>query len=129
MAARAPRSPRLLNGLRRLLAGDGQPLQFSRCEHFDPPDLRRGGLYVHVPFCRSLCPYCPYVRAPYRPAEADAFCQALEREMDCYRRRLPGLAVDSVYFGGGTPTVLGPRLQRIARMRRAAEVEDEEDDF
>lgn len=106
-------STTLLDGLRRLLSGDREPLRFSRCEDFSPPPMEGGGLYVHVPFCRSLCPYCPYVRGPYRPADAGAFCSALVREMDWYRQRLGHWPVGSVYFGGGTPTVIGPRLLSI----------------
>lgn len=103
----------LLDGLRRLLAADGSALRFSPCREFTPPQLAQAGLYLHVPFCRSLCPYCPYVRDRYRPAAADAFCDALEAETAWYARALPSLQAGSVYFGGGTPTVLGDRLPRV----------------
>jgi oxygen-independent coproporphyrinogen-3 oxidase len=113
MARGAGTSSALLTGLRRLLAGDRLPLRFNHCADFAPPQMAEAGLYVHVPFCRSLCPYCPYVRGPYHPALADTFCEALEREAAWYAGQMPSLRVGSVYFGGGTPTVLGGRLQRV----------------
>ena len=118
MAIRATNSSRLLGSLRRWLSSDGSALCFTRCGEFAPPTIANAGLYVHVPFCRSLCPYCPYVREAYRPGPVDEFCTALEREVHWYGDRLPGLQVDSVYFGGGTPTVLGRRLQRVVESIR-----------
>jgi oxygen-independent coproporphyrinogen-3 oxidase len=97
----------------RLLDSDATTLQFTHCEDFAPPGLLEAGLYVHVPFCRSLCPYCPYLREPYHPGRADDFCTALEREIAWYAGQLPALRCGSVYFGGGTPTVLGGRLGPI----------------
>ncbi len=64
------------------------------------------GLYVHIPFCRSKCPYCDFCSFP-RPAEDTM--RAYTREL-IRRIRAAGAgierAVDTVYFGGGTPTLL-----------------------
>lgn len=113
-----PSSWSLLGLLRRLVASDPAPLTFSPCHDFTPPPLEAAGAYLHVPFCRGLCPYCPYLRQRFDPALAEPFCRAVEREMDWYAERLPALRVDSVYFGGGTPTVLGAELERLVHAVR-----------
>jgi oxygen-independent coproporphyrinogen III oxidase len=69
------------------------------------------GIYIHVPFCVRKCAYCDFYSVPARASAIDRFCRLLVREMDLFRERLPGEAeapADTVYFGGGTPTVLGP---------------------
>ena len=72
------------------------------------------GIYVHVPFCdRAKCPYCDFYSVPYREDAARAYIKALCAEI---RRRAPkaaGRATDTVYFGGGTPSLLGGRLTDI----------------
>ena len=114
-----PGRPTLLGFLSALLTGRPAALRFEPCRDFVPPALAEAGVYVHVPFCRSLCPYCPYLRGPYRPREADDFCAALEREVAWYAARMPSLRTGSVYLGGGTPTVLGARLEGlVARLRQ-----------
>ena len=75
------------------------------------------GLYIHFPFCVSTCPYCDFYSAPARDAEMDAYVQAV---MDAvYAWQAKGKRFDTVYFGGGTPSLLGAeRLSRIARVLR-----------
>jgi oxygen-independent coproporphyrinogen-3 oxidase len=65
--------------------------------------LPNPGLYVHIPFCRTKCPYCAFYSVPSLALVAD-WMEALEREVLIYRDRFP--AFDTVYLGGGTPTVL-----------------------
>lgn len=62
------------------------------------------GLYIHIPFCRSKCPYCSFFSITSL-AEKPAFFTALFREMDMYRHTFTRF--DTVYIGGGTPSVLG----------------------
>jgi len=102
----------------RALTGERAQLSFTRCEDFRPPRLSQAGIYVHVPYCRSLCPYCPYLRFPYRPAGANEFTAALLREIDWYAGQMPATRTGSVYFGGGTPTLLGQRLGLIVEAIR-----------
>lgn len=78
------------------------------------------GLYLHVPFCRSLCPHCPYNRRLYEEKLAQDYATVLVRELTAWKERHGLLRVSSVYFGGGTPTVLGPRLVEIADAVRTA---------
>lgn len=74
------------------------------------------GLYLHVPFCRSLCPFCPYNKVRYQPDLAEAYFPRLLAEAKRYLEVLPG-PFPSLYVGGGTPTLdlaaLVPILDRI----------------
>ena len=63
------------------------------------------GLYVHVPFCDGKCAYCAFYSVRYRPALADRYLDGLERELAA---SLP-LAPETIYIGGGTPSVLSVR--------------------
>ena len=76
----------------------------------------RAGLYIHVPFCASKCPYCHFESRPWNAADLRTWRAGLERE--AARSRRPGLAFDTVYVGGGTPSLLEPA--DVAWLRRLA---------
>lgn len=63
------------------------------------------GLYIHIPFCFSKCPYCDFYSTKYTPTAADAFAKKLGGQMQDYTG-----SFDTVYFGGGTPSILEPRV-------------------
>ena len=63
------------------------------------------GLYIHIPFCFSKCPYCDFYSTKYTPTAADAFAKKLKGQMQDYTG-----SFDTVYFGGGTPSILEPRV-------------------
>ncbi len=65
-------------------------------------------LYVHIPFCRTLCPWCCFNRYPLDEAQAKRYFAALKREVLMYKER--GFDFADVYFGGGTPTVMMDEL-------------------
>lgn len=77
-------------------------------------EAERAGLYLHVPFCRSKCAYCDFYSRPGFDDEAlDRFAAAMQRDI-CMAAALYGdYCFDSVFVGGGTPTVLGARLADI----------------
>ena len=60
-------------------------------------------LYVHVPFCEVLCPFCSFHRVRYNPARTGRYFEALRREIQLYHEK--GFRFSDVYIGGGTPTV------------------------
>lgn len=60
-------------------------------------------LYVHIPFCRSLCPFCCFNRYLFQEDLAHRYFTDLKQELDIYRER--GFKFTDIYFGGGTPTV------------------------
>ena len=65
------------------------------------------GVYIHIPFCRTLCPYCDFVKRPLPDGKVPgAFIDALCREMDAHDS---DAHVDSVFLGGGTPSLIAPR--------------------
>jgi oxygen-independent coproporphyrinogen-3 oxidase len=63
------------------------------------------GLYLHIPFCSSICNYCNFNRGLFESGLKDRYVVALEREIRAAGR---DEAVDTVYFGGGTPSLLEP---------------------
>ena len=66
------------------------------------------GLYLHIPFCRGgKCPYCDFYSLPFEEDLADAYTTALIRAMEDHP--FGSLQADTVYFGGGTPTLLGEK--------------------
>ncbi|MES9869811.1 MAG: radical SAM protein, partial [Sedimenticola sp.] len=70
-----------------------------------PADLRQAGLYLHVPFCKNLCPYCPYNRQAYDKTLFSRYERAVHQEIDLYTPHLQDREFISLYIGGGTPTI------------------------
>src|SRR5678815_701206 len=74
--------------------------------------MTAAGLYVHIPFCSSRCSYCDFATGLYQSELAERYVAALIEEIR--RSRHSGASVDTVYFGGGTPSLLAPaQLDRI----------------
>ena len=87
------------------------------------------GLYIHIPFCERKCPYCDFYSLPINDAAADdytaAVCRAVKSavaSLPIYSAQTPAsklfgdgrISADTIYFGGGTPTVFGAhRILRI----------------
>ena len=88
------------------------------------------GIYIHIPFCRSKCPYCDFYSTPrHTPALREAFVRALEREIAYYGkawRAHKDKPVESIYFGGGTPSLLAEaQFERLMeRIREYFTIED-----
>jgi oxygen-independent coproporphyrinogen-3 oxidase len=68
--------------------------------------MNLAGLYIHVPFCASVCPYCDFAVTIAGTGRRAAFLDALDLEIVAARSH--GLRYDTVYFGGGTPSSLTP---------------------
>jgi len=79
-------------------------------EQIDPYPQRRA-LYFHIPFCDTICSFCPFTRGEFNSQdEVDRYVQALLREIEI-KRAYPAFRatpVDAIYFGGGTPSILRP---------------------
>lgn len=108
--------------IRRLVAGRRSPLVMRPGEPDFPARVKRLGLYLHVPFCRNLCPFCPYNRVEYDEAAYREFERAAHQEIDLCARRMEDARrragaerppVVSLYVGGGTPTVDPKGLARL----------------
>jgi oxygen-independent coproporphyrinogen III oxidase len=76
-----------------------------------------GHLYVHIPFCPKVCPYCSFYKEVRNPRRTDAFLRALLSEAERHSQRL---RPETIFFGGGTPTALSTRdLERLVSGLRA----------
>jgi oxygen-independent coproporphyrinogen-3 oxidase len=71
---------------------------------FDPAAV---GLYIHVPYCASLCGYCDFFRIECESGVPHGFEDLILAEAQLYAENAP-LLVDTVFFGGGTPSLLSP---------------------
>ena len=65
-------------------------------------------LYVHVPFCRSICAYCDFTHEPYRIERADAWLKALKQELSA---RVRSASLKTIYLGGGADTVFSSKAR------------------
>lgn len=75
-----------------------------------PFDPRRGGVYIHWPFCESKCPYCDFNSHVSREIDVRRWWNAYLSELSRCQAEHPDLIVDSVFFGGGTPSLMPPDL-------------------
>lgn len=72
------------------------------------------GLYIHVPFCARKCPYCDFYSLKYNEEDVLKYIDAVIRNIKRYS--VEKISLDSIYFGGGTPSLLTPdKLERIMR--------------
>jgi oxygen-independent coproporphyrinogen-3 oxidase len=82
------------------------------------------GVYVHVPFCERICPYCDFPVVAARSlarADEDRYVATLLAELAARRGDFAARALDTIYFGGGTPSLLSPEsLARVIEAVRAA---------
>ncbi|MEQ1764409.1 MAG: radical SAM family heme chaperone HemW [Pyrinomonadaceae bacterium] len=66
-----------------------------------------GGVYIHIPFCKSRCSYCDFATDVYRSNDAvERYVTALSAEIRAFEPRR--IAIDTIYLGGGTPSLLSP---------------------
>jgi coproporphyrinogen III oxidase-like Fe-S oxidoreductase len=97
------------NILRKLIVENSASFTLDRripdlAEYFQ--DIEEFGLYLHIPFCRQICPYCPYNKEIFRPEVAESYVNAVIKEVDCYSALLGEKPVTTFYIGGGTPTTM-----------------------
>src|SRR6185436_19817444 len=62
-------------------------------------------LYVHIPFCARICPYCAFYKERADSSQTKRFCEALLGEAEQHRSQMT-LRLETIFFGGGTPTAL-----------------------
>src|SRR5580765_8545231 len=99
---------------------DGHPEQsrrnpFSNCEVLPRDSSTSPGMtesntvrhiYVHIPFCARICPYCAFYKDLLDRSQTSRFCKALLQELVERDHRARRLKPSTIYFGGGTPTAL-----------------------
>ncbi len=106
----------ITRSIRRYLVGPQQRWVFERpSQDWTPPHIECTSLYLHVPFCRHFCPYCPYTKVPYCEALVEPFTLAAIAQVDWWADAVGPAEITSVYIGGGTPTLA---LESVARVLR-----------
>jgi len=70
--------------------------------------MKPAGIYIHIPFCRSRCSYCDFATGMYSAAAAERYVHSLVREIAAWREVETRDQIDTIYFGGGTPSLLSP---------------------
>ena len=70
--------------------------------------MKPAGVYIHTPFCRSRCSYSDFATGMYNAATAERYVRALVSELGSWCVVEPPETVDTIYFGGGTPSLLLP---------------------
>ena len=73
-------------------------------------------LYVHIPFCRSLCIHCPYNKEIFRSDRYGPYADSLVRELSSYLTRPDIPPIQTLYFGGGTPSMTPDLIRRVIRL-------------
>ena len=68
------------------------------------------GIYIHWPYCAAKCPYCDFNSHVKRELSEAAYLGAIRRELDYYAELAPGRRVSSIFFGGGTPSLMQPDI-------------------
>lgn len=68
------------------------------------------GIYLHIPFCVRKCAYCDFLSSPAKEKDRLCYAKALEQEIRSMRKLASGYQADTVFFGGGTPSILEPEL-------------------
>ena len=88
------------------------------------------GLYIHIPFCASKCAYCDFYSVAGAESLMDRYTSAVERHIAEWSPQLAGYLIDTVYFGGGTPSYFGAArlisildaLKKQGRLLKEAEI-------
>lgn len=78
--------------------------------------MAQTGCYIHIPFCQQRCTYCDFNTYVGLLSLQDAYVKAINDEIRLQAGRWPGLQVDTLYFGGGTPSLLS--VENISRIIR-----------
>lgn len=97
-----------------LMTGSTGMAMRPRRPDLDGLGMENLGMYLHVPFCRRPCFYCPYFKERYDEEKAKAYAKTVRQEMSFYAPLLEGSQITDFYIGGGTPTtMLGSGLAGI----------------
>jgi len=103
---------------RRFFVGHKQKFVFIKKEKIEISILKKVDLYIHIPFCKNMCPYCPYNRIAYNKELVQPYLKAVLGEIDLYQKKFGRIEIPSIYIGGGTPTNLIDELDIIINSLR-----------
>src|SRR6476659_3094088 len=95
-------------------------LRNLRIETLRIETMKPAGIYIHIPFCRSRCSYCDFATGLYESALAERYIASVVSEILAWREVIQPETVDTIYFGGGTPSLLSPaQLEALLNAVRA----------
>lgn len=103
----------ITRNIRTYFTGKESIYRFQNADRINQAILKSVNLYIHIPFCNNLCPYCPYFKVKYDSQEVPAYLEAILTEIKTYRKYFGKIEVSSIYIGGGTPTLLIDELKII----------------
>src|ERR671933_1642080 len=87
-------------------------VRFIQCPTSKHNGMDSLALYIHFPFCLSICPYCDFDRQATGFGRIDVYLDCVKREVEQYAGR--GERVHSIFFGGGTPSLMSAdQLERL----------------
>src|SRR5918995_1502139 len=66
------------------------------------------GIYIHIPFCSHICPYCDFNTYAGQSARIPAYVEAIQRDAAHWGKEFAGRSATSIFLGGGTPSLLAP---------------------
>ncbi|HXM35478.1 MAG TPA: radical SAM family heme chaperone HemW [Pyrinomonadaceae bacterium] len=82
--------------------------------------MKDAGIYIHIPFCRSRCSYCDFATGMYQPALAERYVHSVVKEISNWQEVNTNGPLDTIFFGGGTPSLLSPtQVDSILRAVRS----------
>ena len=89
--------------------------------------MRKIEVYIHIPFCVKKCDYCDFLSCPVDDETKEKYVTALYKEIEWAKECLEEYQVDTVFIGGGTPSILdGQQIEKIIEsLRRAAKISDD----
>ena len=89
--------------------------------------MRPAGIYIHIPFCRTRCSYCDFATGTYESTLAKRYVRATTDEIRAFSLSADANRVNTIYFGGGTPSLLSPLqvAQILEAVRQRFHVEED----
>ncbi len=106
--------------IRTYFTGKDSKYVFEQCYSPKHQPIDRINLYIHIPFCRNMCPYCPYNKIEYDEKLVKPYLDSVIREIRLYKDRYGRFEISSIYIGGGTPTLLIDELGIILKEIKVA---------
>ncbi|WP_326908263.1 radical SAM family heme chaperone HemW [Sedimentibacter sp. MB31-C6] len=93
--------------------------------------MKKLGIYIHIPFCKSKCNYCDFYSISWNKEAEKRYIEAVINEIRIYNESLEtNYVVDTIYFGGGTPTIISPlslskildEIKRVFKVEKNSEI-------
>ncbi|MEM3383396.1 MAG: coproporphyrinogen-III oxidase family protein [Nitrososphaerales archaeon] len=99
--------------IKRLVSRTFDNIKYSSSFKINDINCKNLSINVRIPFCRSQCDFCLFRSNPWNPRLAESYLQAVKEELKIYSNLLKGIKVSTVYFSGGTPTLMPEGVAEI----------------